>query len=416
MTEESSCDNANPLTPEQASDPQWEVPDAKSVSASLEDRGHLSGKLIARLAATVWRWGYDREAVVGRYSAHLAIVVLALLIGVFGRVKFSSIDVMGSAAPRSLSLPAAAEPVVTPTALGIMDPLSYELQSPRAVVRQANPLTTIPERVRLEVITYTVQTGDNIFWIAEKFGLSYTTIVWSNMEALQGSPWLIQPGLTLAIPPVDGAYHTVMAGETTDSIAEQYEVPVEALYNTWNPIEAGETLAEGTLLVIPDGVGEEFELEAPPPEPSAPLVGAASASWGYCGDTAVSGYGASGWFILPTGSYEVSGWTFADPRNPRHIGLDYRCHLGDPIYAADAGVVVWAGWNGGYGNLVRVRHGNGYETYYAHFSAYGVSCGDPVYQGQVVGYCGSTGWSTGPHLHYEIRLNGVPQNPALFEP
>jgi murein DD-endopeptidase MepM/ murein hydrolase activator NlpD len=280
-------------------------------------------------------------------------------------------------------------------------------------VRQANPLTTIPERVRLEVITYTVEPGDNIFFIAEKFNLSYTTIVWSNMEALQGAPWLIQPGLTLAIPPVDGAYHTVMAGESATAIAEQYAVSTDILYNQWNAITEGQALAEGTLLVIPGGVGEEFELNPPP---SRAGVGTASGSWGFCGDTAVSGYGANGYFILPTGSYAVSGYVFGDRRNPRHIGLDYRCRLGDPIYAADAGVVVWAGWNGGYGNLVRVRHGNGYETYYAHFSAYAVSCGTPVRQGQVLGYCGSTGWSTGPHLHYEIRLNGVPQNPARFEP
>ena len=119
---------------------------------------------------------------------------------------------------------------------------------------------------------------------------------------------------------------------------------------------------------------------------------------------------------MPTGSYSVSGWYFGDPRNPGHIGLDYRCSLGDPIYAADNGVVTYAGWSGGYGNLVKVSHGNGYVTYYAHFSAFGVGCGEPVYQGQIVGYCGSTGWSTGPHLHYEIRKNGVPQNPQLFEP
>ena len=351
----------------------------------------------------------------GRSSAHLAIIVLALMIGLVGRVALNPMQVTGFSTSPSLSLPAAAQPVATPTALDD-DAMSYELQRPRAVVREANPLTTIPERVRLEVITYTVQTGDNIFFIADRFKLDYTTIVWSNMETLQGAPWLIQPGLTLSIPPVDGAYHTVMEGETVASLAEQYKVSATAFYNVWNDVEPGAPLAEGRLLVIPDGVGEDFDLEPPPPEPSAPAVGAASGSWGYCGDTAVAGYGANGWFILPTGSYAVSGWTFHDPRNPGHIGLDYRCSLGDPIYASDAGVVVWAGWNGGYGNLVRVRHGNGFETYYAHFSAYAVGCGDPVYQGQVVGYCGTTGWSTGPHLHYEIRLNGAPQNPRLYEP
>ena len=349
-------------------------------------------------------------------------MTLALLVGLVGRLAMAPMDVAGSsevadvAEPRTLSLPAAAEPMATPTEYGLLGDAAFELQPPKAVVRQANPLTTIPERVRLNVITYTVQTGDNIFWIAERFGLSPYTVVWANMETLQGSPWLIQQGLTLMIPPVDGAYHVVMDLETPSSIAEDYEVSVDALYNMWNDVQPGQPLANGTLLVIPDGIGPDFEWEPPPPEPSAPSVGLASGSWGYCGDTAVSGYGANGWFILPTGSYGVSGWVFGDPSNPGHIGLDYRCSLGDPIVASDAGVVVWAGWNGGYGNLVRVRHGNGYETYYAHFSAYGVGCGDPVSQGQILGYCGSTGWSTGAHLHYEIRLNGVPQNPRLFEP
>jgi murein DD-endopeptidase MepM/ murein hydrolase activator NlpD len=96
--------------------------------------------------------------------------------------------------------------------------------------------------------------------------------------------------------------------------------------------------------------------------------------------------------------------------------LDYRCHLGDPIVASDSGVVIFAGWGGGYGNLVRVSHGNGYQTYYGHFDSFAVGCGEPVVQGQILGYCGTTGYSTGPHLHYEIRMNGVPQNPALFEP
>lgn len=377
----------------------------------------LPGAIVARITATVWRWGYDRRAVasfIGRYSAHLAILSVALLVGLFGRIALSPADIAESspASNAGLSLPAAAEPVATPT---VFNDDFYERPRPNVVVREVVTRTIIPERVRLEVITYTVQSGDNIVWIAQRFGLSPETLVWSNMETLQGAPWLVQPGLVLFIPPVDGVYHPVMSGETPSTIAADYDVSVSALYNVWNDIEPNRPLTEGTLLVIPEGVGDDFDWEPPPPEPSAPAVGVASASWGYCGDTAVSGYGGNGWFILPTGSTSVSGWVFGDPRNPGHIGLDYRCSLGDPIYAADAGVVIWAGWNGGYGNLVRVNHGNGYQTYYAHFSAYAVGCGEPVVQGQILGYCGSTGWSTGPHLHYEIRLNGVPQNPRLFE-
>ncbi|MDF1515854.1 MAG: peptidoglycan DD-metalloendopeptidase family protein, partial [Anaerolineae bacterium] len=311
------------------------------------------------------------------------------------------------------------EPVISTVDPGVETDLGNSLmdfQNLRVVVRQAQPRTEIPDRVRLEVITYTVQSGDNIFLIGERFDLSAYSIAWSNMEILQGAPWMIQPGLTLYIPPVDGAYYAVMEGDTVGSVAETFEVAASALYNVWNPLEPEQELREGMLLVIPGGIGAEIEWEPPPPPPSQPAVGVASASWGYCGDQAVSGYGANGYFILPTGSYEVSGWVFRDPRNPMHGGLDYRCRLGDPIYAADAGVVIFAGWSGGYGNLVRVSHGNSYQTYYAHFSAFAVGCGEPVAQGQIIGYCGSTGWSSGPHLHYEIRKNGVQQNPALYEP
>ncbi len=154
----------------------------------------------------------------------------------------------------------------------------------------------------------------------------------------------------------------------------------------------------------------------PPPPPASSGVASANYSYGLCGDVSVTGPGANGWFILPTGSYNVSGWVFRDPRNPPHNGLDYKCHLGDAIYAADNGVVVYAGWASGYGNLVKIDHGNGYMTYYAHLDSVWVSCGQAVSQGSIVGPCGTTGWSTGPHLHYEIRLGGVPQNPKLYEP
>jgi len=391
--------------------------------------GHVLGRVVGTITAVIWRWGNDRLVIasfIGRYSAHIAVLALALGVGFVSHLALVPMEVTRSSVDASDTesavfvsnlQPVIAEMVAMPTLVPNRVSYSRQLstQMYQAVFRQALPRTNIPERVRLEIITYTVQSGDNIFWIAEKFELSPYTIVWSNMEILQGAPWLLAEGLTLFIPPVDGAYHTVGAGETVQGIAEQYDTTVSSIYNMWNDVAENTPLREGTLLVIPEGVGEDFDWDPPPPPPARPGVGTATASWGSCGDVAVAGPGATGWFILPTGSTSVSGWYFHDYRNPTHGGLDYTCHLGDPIYAADNGVVIFAGWGGGYGNLVRVHHGNGYETYYAHFNSFAVGCGQPVYQGQILGYCGTTGWSTGPHLHYEIRFNGVPQDPQLFE-
>lgn len=374
---------------------------------------------LGSIFAWAWRLSNDRQAVtsfLGRYSAHLGILTLVLLLAFFGKAAFAQVS---EANVPELSLPSdvAAVPLSTPTPSGMgATYLGIETQMRQAVFRQALPHTEIPDRVRLEVITYPVQIGDTIFSIAEQFGISPYTLAWANRESLQDAPWLIQPGLPLYILPVDGVYHVVAAGETVESVADTFEVDAAALYNQWNDLRPGEALQEGQLLVIPGGVGPEMTWEAPPPAPAAGAIGSASYSSGFCGNTAVSGPGANGWFTLPTGSYSVSGWYFHDPGNPTHIGLDYTCHLGDPIYAADNGVVVFSGWGGGYGNLVQINHGNGYVTYYGHFDSIWVGCGESVYQGQVIGLCGTTGWSTGPHLHYEIRLNGVPQDPQLYEP
>ncbi len=246
------------------------------------------GRAIARGAALIWRRSADRRAVaafVGRYSAHLSILALVLLMGVLGPISMLSESF--AAMPDLPQGAVIAEPVATSTASPPGGGVPVWLVSDRsqsAIFREASPHTEIPERVRLEVITYTVQPGDTVFTIAEKFGLSPYTIAWANMEQLQGAPWLIQPGLTLFIPPVDGVYHTVMEGETPESIAEQYEVSVSALYNMWNDIEPGKPLREGAMLVIPGGVGEDVEWEPPPPPPSRPGVASATTSWGACGN------------------------------------------------------------------------------------------------------------------------------------
>ena len=358
------------------------------------------------------------SASLGRYSAHLAIVFVAIAIGMTQRLRPLA-DVARSSEPRPA--PAAAEAMASPTP-GTEGWESYGSPAPAGIIRQAQPQTTIPDRPRLEPITYVVREGDTVFHIAQRFELSPYTIVWSNMESLQGAPWLLQPGLPLVIPPVDGAYHTVKLNEAPSTIAALYRVESSALYNAWNPVEPDQVLTEGTLLLIPGGTGPDFDWEPPPPPtpipvaPSRPAGAAGVAQPPAQPVMPAANAVASGSFILPTGSYAVSGWVFGDPRNPRHIGLDYRCRLGDPIYAADGGTVVFTGWGGGYGNLVRVDHGNGFVTYYAHLNAFAVANGQGVAQGQLVGTCGTTGASTGPHLHYEIRLNGAPQNPKLYEP
>ncbi len=382
----------------------------------------ISLRFVTWCVTTVWRTCVDwrtKRPFLTRATAHLSIIALALITIVFSGVGIptprAAVDSSSNAdVGSSFKMASSTEPETPP--LPTPPLLIDRPHAPDAdiVARLPIPHTTFPERPRAQVITYIIQQGDNIFDVAARFGLTPETIVWSNREGLKDAPWLIQPGIEIFVPPVDGVYHTVREGETVVSIVADYEVEPAVLYNEWNDLEEGEQLREGQLLVVPGGKGEEVVWT--PPRPTYPVAGASQWSWGVCSGVTFTGPGANGWFILPTGSSRVSGWYFHDPRNPTHIGLDYACRLGDPLYAADNGVVTIAGWNGGYGVLVELNHGNGFVTRYGHFSDIVVGCGQAVYQGQLLGYCGSTGWSTGPHLHFEIRHNGVPQDPQAYLP
>lgn len=367
-----------------------------------------------------WRtcvgWSAKRP-LFSRTIAHASVIVLALV-----AVSLSSVGFPAPRAAEGALLDGDAAPAGLGNSLDEGEStapahLSNRFASPAVdtVARHPLPHTTFPSRTRLKVVTYVIQSGDTLFDVAARFGLSPQTVVWSNREAINDAPWLVNPGLELFILPVNGVYHTVRSGETAAAIAATYGVEPASLYNEWNDLDQGGQPLEGQLLVVPGGQGEEIGWEPPPVYPSP---GPASYSYGVCGGASVAGPGANGWFILPTGSREVSGWLFHDPRNPTHIGLDYRCHLGDPIYAADSGVVSIAGWSGGYGILVELNHGNGFITRYAHLNpgSLAVGCGHSVLQGEVIGHCGNTGWSSGPHLHFEIRHGGTPVDPMAYQP
>ncbi len=379
----------------------------------------LALRLVAWGVIAIWRICVDwraRRPFLTRATAHASVIALALI-----TVILSSV---GIPAPRAAvgdmldgSDTTLAE-VASSMSAATLSPTSFlnRFTTNNTVVRLPVPFTTIPQRLRAQVITYTVQAGDTLFGIAAHFGLAPETLVWSNLEAIKDAPWLIQPGLELFILPVDGVYHTVMADDTVESIAAKYKVEPATLYNEWNDIgDVGDavTLREGQLLVVPGGRGEKVSWNPPPRYPSP---GPAGYSYGVCSGVKVTGPGSTGGFIYPTGSSRVSGWYFHDARNPTHIGVDYACRAGDPIVAADNGVVTIAGWSGGYGILVELNHGNGFVTRYGHLSQLAIGCGHAVYQGNLLGYCGSTGYSSGAHLHFEIRFNGSPQNPQIYLP
>jgi murein DD-endopeptidase MepM/ murein hydrolase activator NlpD len=116
--------------------------------------------------------------------------------------------------------------------------------------------------------------------------------------------------------------------------------------------------------------------------------------------------------------YPLYSYTLTSPFGMRwgtmHTGVDLAAPYGSKIYASDGGTVTFAGWKGSYGYLIIISHGGLYETYYAHCSKILVSAGENVYQGQNIGLVGSTGWSTGPHCHFEVRYNGTPYNPLNY--
>jgi LysM repeat protein len=252
---------------------------------------------------------------------------------------------------------------------------------------------TIPTRT--DVVNYTILTGDTISSIAEKFNISVNTILWENNLSAYST---IKPGQNISILPTSGIRHTVKSGENLSSISKKYDIDANAIAKA-NNISLTTSLKINQKLMIPGGKKITTAVTTVKKTGISTIKNIVKPS------TQV----ASGSMFWPTEGHRITQYY-----SWRHTGLDIANKTGTPLYAAEGGTVTFSGWSSGYGNRVDIDHGNGKKTRYGHASKLYVSVGDVVEKGQAIAAMGSTGRSTGPHLHFEVLINGVRQNPLNY--
>lgn len=334
--------------------------------------------------AAVAQWRGLASDLLPRYISHIVLLSLTLFASYLGNLNPLELrsNLEAAAATGGEQPPQSFIPSLT------------SAQEVDYLLKGVVPLTIIPPRPRREVITYVVQSGDVVTSIAVDFGLKPETVLWSNAE-LASNPDLLYTGQKIFILPIDGVYHLVQPGDTLDSIANKYKATVEAIITSeYNLLQEPYTIEPGQWLVVPGGskpyiprvVESRF---SPPPQGAA------------------KGSGAFMWPV--SGIISQSFWS-------GHLGIDIAAPEGTPIYAADSGYVQATGWSGGYGNRVIIDHGNGYQTLYGHMSIILIQPGMSVQRGDLIGRVGETGRATGPHIHFELWLNGVKRNPFGFLP
>lgn len=247
---------------------------------------------------------------------------------------------------------------------------------------------------RTHIEEYLVRPGDTVARIATRFGVSVNTILWENNISARAA---LQPGNKIIILPVSGIRHAVKKGDTIEVIAKRYGSSPEKIL-AWTPAGA---LRVGDKVLVPDG--------RPLPAPTPPQHVGIARSVTPPGDATNPGTGRMVWPTAWRIITQYFRW--------KHTGVDIDGDYTTPIYAADSGVITHAGWgrtHGGYGLYFDINHGNGIVTRYGHASKLFVGVGDTVTRGQAIGMVGTTGRSTGTHLHFEVRVNNRPVNPLEY--
>lgn len=342
------------------------------------------------------------ENIFQRTAGLLVLALIAILLLIGWRV---SVAAQGEATAVATPPPAAGQPSgPTPApddsgAIPLQEPLPI-LVDP-SLAPAPVPETYKGRQPNHEFQTYVVQRGDTPSGIAEQFGIETETLLGGNPQLSQESS-LLQAGVELIILPIDGVLHDVQPGDTLESISELYAIPVEDIiaYEP-NNLEFPYRLYPETQVMVPGAVREVFVWTPPT------LESVRGSSQGSGIAPAIVGTGT---FIYPVGSRNFTQYYWYG-----HRGIDIGLPEGSAVFASDTGTVTYAGWNiYGYGNLIVVNHGNGFETFYAHLSGIGVVPGQVVYQGNVIGSSGNTGNSSGPHIHFEIRYNSNQDNPCSY--
>ena len=241
-----------------------------------------------------------------------------------------------------------------------------------------------------QIEVYVIRKGDSIGQIAEMFGVSANTILWAN-NMKKGDK--LVDGETLVILPIDGLKYTVVKGDTLRNIAAKYKADVLDIAG-YNGMSIEDQLTVGQELIIPDADMGTSSLSTSKSTKSSSSGSKTSKS------SVSSGKTVSGYFINPVPGYSRRSQGYHGKNS-----IDLAAPIGTKIIASAPGTVLVArnGYNGGYGNMVIIQHPNGTKTLYGHMSRLGTHTGAKVSRGEVIGYVGSTGHSTGPHLHFEVH-------------
>jgi murein DD-endopeptidase MepM/ murein hydrolase activator NlpD len=389
-------------------DPPVSSGDAKEAGEVSTTRKKEKGWL-ARWTETLLQMGLG-ESMLRVGTSVLSLVVIAAVIWLVQMYYKQAPDAQ-------VNIAAAQGPTPTPIVeIEEVAPVAVDVDYV-GIPRMAQPFTTIPSRPRQELTTYTVQEGDTIFGISEKFGLDPETILWGNYNILQDNPHALQPGQELNILPVNGTYYEWQDGDGLNGVSTFFGVTPEDIINfPGNNLDAASigdfsrpNIAPGTMLVVPGGRREFVSWSAPLGITREDPALARVLGPGAC-DPVSGGAVGFGNFVWPTNKHFLSGFDYSPKSN--HWGIDLSGSEGEGVYATDAGVVVYSGWNNyGYGNMVMIDHGNGFQSLYAHLSALYRFCGQSVGQGEGIGAIGSTGRSSGAHLHFEIMTATYKINP-----